>query len=191
MVIQKNKMNLFAPKNIADNMCFSICLAHFLNPHCPDQELIRIAKNIHTDLGYEPQDKIAFHDVSKFETALDLKIVIFHRSSSGELVVYTNADETHQNNVHLYLHEEHYYMIKNLKGLLGYGMSASIAIKDLTIVVYIIVNLHVTYAIRLSATRTPRNGYSAMIARGIADLSSVMKYLNNRKVTVQGLGVIS
>ncbi len=29
MVIQKNKMNLFVPKNIADNRCFSICLAHF------------------------------------------------------------------------------------------------------------------------------------------------------------------
>ncbi len=37
MVIQKNMMNLFAPKNITNNMCFSICLAHFLNPQCPDQ----------------------------------------------------------------------------------------------------------------------------------------------------------
>ncbi len=77
MVIQKNKMKLFAPKNITNNMCFSICLAHFLNPHSPDQELIRIGGNIHTELGYEPQDKIAFHDVFKFEKALDLKIVIF------------------------------------------------------------------------------------------------------------------
>ncbi len=102
-VIQKNKMNLFVPINITDNMCFSICLANFLNPHCPDQELIRIAKNIHTDLAYEPQDKIAFHDVSKFETALDLKIVIFHRSSSGKLEVYKNTDETHQNTVHIYI----------------------------------------------------------------------------------------
>ncbi len=116
MVIQKNKMNLFAPKNITNNICFSICLAHFLNPHSPDQELTRIAKNMHTEQGYEPQDKIAFHDVSKFEKALDLKIVIFHRSSSGKLELYKNTDETHQNTVHLYLHEEHYYMIKNLKG---------------------------------------------------------------------------
>ncbi len=35
--------------------------------------------------------------------------------------MYKNTDETHQNTVHLYLHEEHYYMIKNLKGFLGYG----------------------------------------------------------------------
>ncbi len=120
MVIQKNKMNLFIPKNITDNMCFSICLAHFLNPQCPDQELVRIGRDIHTELGYEPQDKIAFHDVYKFEKALDLKIVIFHRSSLGKLELYKNTDETHQNTVHLYLHEEHYYMIKNLKGFLGY-----------------------------------------------------------------------
>ncbi len=111
-VIQKNKMNLFVPKNITDTMCFSICLANFLNPHCSDQELIRIAKNIHTDLA-------------------------------------------------------------------------------LMIVVYIIANLHVTYVIRLSVTCTLRNGSSVRIARDIADLSSVMKCINIRKVTGCALGVTS
>ncbi len=42
-------------------------------------------------------------------------------------------------------------------------MSASIAIKDLTTVVYIIANLHVKYVIRLSVTHIPRNGYNARI----------------------------
>ncbi len=31
-----------------------------------DQELTRIASKINTDLGYDPHDKIALHDVSKF-----------------------------------------------------------------------------------------------------------------------------
>ncbi len=35
MVIQKNKKNLFVPKNIADNKCFSICLALFFKPSLP------------------------------------------------------------------------------------------------------------------------------------------------------------
>ncbi len=61
-------------------------------------------------------------------------------------------------------------------------MSASIAIKDLTTVVYIIANLCVTYVIHLSVTHSPRNGYNARIVRDIADLSSVMKCINNRKV---------
>ncbi len=65
-------------------------------------------------------------------------------------------------------------------------MSVSIAIKDLTTAVYIIVNLRVTYAIHLSATHTQRHGCNARIARDIADLSSVMKSINNRKVTVRG-----
>ncbi len=121
MVIQKNKMNLFVPKNIADNRCFSICLAHFLNPHCPYQELHAIACKIHSELGYQAQDKIAFHDVSKFESALDLRIVIFHRSCSGKLEVYKNTDELHKNTVHLYLHDGHYNLIKNLKAFLGYS----------------------------------------------------------------------
>ncbi len=119
MVIQKNKMNLYVPKNISDNRCFSICLAHFLNPHCPDQEIHGIAGKIHAELGYGPQDKIAYHDVSKFEAGLDLKIVIFHRSCSGKLEVYKNTDEPHKNTVHLYLHDGHYNLIKNLKAFLG------------------------------------------------------------------------
>ncbi|KAL0146560.1 hypothetical protein M9458_058191 [Cirrhinus mrigala] len=120
-VIKKNKMNLFNPGNIADNMCFSICLARFLNPQCPDRELFRIANIIHTELGYDPQDKIAYHDVSKFESHSDLKIVIFHRSYSGKLEVYKNTDDPHPKTVHMYLHDDHYYMIKNLKAFLGYS----------------------------------------------------------------------
>lgn len=120
-VIQKNRMHLLSPKNFADNMCFSACIAHFLNPQSPDYELMRIARGIHTDLGYDPRDKIALHDVSKFEAHLDLKIVIFHRSGSGKLEVYKNTDEIHQKTVHLYLHDDHYYGIKNLKGFLGYS----------------------------------------------------------------------
>ncbi len=121
MVLQKNKMNLFVPKNIADNRCFSMCLAHFLNPHCTDQELHAIACKIHAELGYSPQDKIAFHHVSKFESALDLRIVIFHRMCSGKLEVYKTTDGLHKNTVHLYLHDGHYNLIKNLKAFLGYS----------------------------------------------------------------------
>ncbi len=161
------------------NICFSICLAHFLNPHCPDQELTRIANNIHTDLGYRTQVKIAFHDISKFEMALDVKIVIFHRSCSGKLEVYKNTDEVHQNTVHLYLHDDHYYMIKNLKPFLGYSYVCDYCyqgFKDR--------NLHYCKFTcnSLSAACTLRNGYSVRTAQDIADLTSVTKRINNRKV---------
>ncbi len=72
-------------------------------------------------MGYGPQDKTAFRDTSKFETTLDLKIVIFLRSCSGKLEVYKNTNETHQNTVHLYLHDDYYYMIQILKAFLGYS----------------------------------------------------------------------
>ncbi len=89
-----------------------------LNPHCPDQELHAIACKIHAELGYSPQDNIAFHDVSKFESALDLRIVIFHRSCSGKLEVYKTTDELHKNTVHLYLHDGHYKFDKKFEGVL-------------------------------------------------------------------------
>ncbi len=61
-------------------------------------------------------------------------------------------------------------------------MSASIAIKDLTTVDYIIANLRVTYVIHLSVTHTPRNGYNARIVRD-------PKSINNWKVTIRGQDV--
>ncbi|XP_067291546.1 uncharacterized protein [Pseudorasbora parva] len=117
--IRKNKMNLFCPINVEDNMCFSYCLAHFLNPKAPDDELKKIAEEIHTRAGYTTQTKIGFHDISIFERFLDLKIVVFHRDCSGKLLVYKNSDELHPKTVHLFIHESHYYLIKNLKAFIG------------------------------------------------------------------------
>ncbi len=60
-------------------------------------------------------------------------------------------------------------------------MSVSTAIKALKIVVYIFANLHVTCVICLSATCILRNGCSVKTARDIADLTYVMKFINDRK----------
>ncbi|XP_039511243.1 uncharacterized protein LOC120466725 [Pimephales promelas] len=117
--IKRNKMHLFCPMNLNDNMCLSYCLTYFLNPTFTDQQLQKSAMDIHTSCGFAPHDKIGFHDLNIFERKLNLKIVVFHRDCTGKVQVYKNTDEIHPKTANLYIHESHYYLIKNLKGFLG------------------------------------------------------------------------
>lgn len=112
-------MNLFCPTNITNNLCFTICLAHFLNPEKPHTELEAVAASIQKSAGFTDQYKISFNDIACFEHMLDIKIVTFHRTNAGKLEKHTTTDEPHPKTVFLYLHESHYYLIKNLKAFLG------------------------------------------------------------------------
>ncbi|MGL5905024.1 MAG: hypothetical protein ACRCZO_20250, partial [Cetobacterium sp.] len=118
-VITKNRMNLFCPTNITNNLCFTICLAHFLNPEKPHTELEAVAASIQKSAGFTAQHKISFNDISCFERILNIKIVTFHRANARMLEKYTTTDDPHPKTVFLYLHDSHYYMIKNLKAFLG------------------------------------------------------------------------
>ncbi|XP_048008700.1 uncharacterized protein LOC125243250 [Megalobrama amblycephala] len=118
-VISKNRMNLFCPTNITNNLCFTICLAHFLNPEKPHTELEAVAASIQKSAGFTDQHKISFNDISCFERMLNIKIVTFHRPNARMLEKYTTTDDPHPKTVFLYLHDSHYYLIKNLKAFLG------------------------------------------------------------------------
>ncbi|XP_053481752.1 uncharacterized protein LOC128608210 [Ictalurus furcatus] len=118
-VIARNRMNLFCPNNISNNLCFAICLSHFLQPHTPCSELESLAASLQKTAGYSVQQKIGFNDITRFERLLHVKIVVFHRTCSGLLEHFTNNDEPHNKTVFLYLHNEHYFLIKNLKAFIG------------------------------------------------------------------------
>ncbi|KAL0148364.1 hypothetical protein M9458_056344, partial [Cirrhinus mrigala] len=90
-VIRKNSLHLFIPMNISSNLCFAICLAHFLNPQKPHTELESVASSLQKAVG----------------------------SNTGELEKYTNTDVPHHKTVFLYLHDNHYFMIKNLHAFIG------------------------------------------------------------------------
>lgn len=100
-------------------MCFSYCLAYFLNPGYNDYQLQKPTRDIHTACGFAEDQKIGFHDVGVFENYLDLKIIVFYRDSAGVVETYKNTVEFHSKTVYLYNHENHYHLIKNLKGFLG------------------------------------------------------------------------
>ncbi|KAI2645089.1 putative DNA polymerase [Labeo rohita] len=118
-VIRKNSLHLFIPMNISSNLCFAICLAHFLNPQKPHTELESVASSLQKAVGYTDQHKVALNDITLFERMLNIKIVVFYRSNTGELEKYTNTDVPHHKTVFLYLHDNHYFMIKNLHAFIG------------------------------------------------------------------------
>ncbi|XP_026137823.1 uncharacterized protein LOC113114924 [Carassius auratus] len=78
-VIKRKKTSLFCPINISNNLCFSICLARFLNPQHPESDLEKLTTVIQNSVGFSIQDPIGLCDIASFERALDIKIVIFHR----------------------------------------------------------------------------------------------------------------
>lgn len=118
-VIKRKKTSLFCPTNISNNLCFSICLARFLNPQHPESELEKLGTVIQNSVGFSIQDRIGLGDIASFERALGIKIVVFHRSNAMILETYKNSDEPHPKTVFLYLHDDHYYMITSLKAFIG------------------------------------------------------------------------
>ncbi|XP_065122769.2 uncharacterized protein [Paramisgurnus dabryanus] len=118
-VIKRKKTSLFCPMNISNNLCFSICLAHFLDPALPESDLERRAAVIQNDTGFSIQDKIGLCDIAKFESLYDVKIVVFYRTTDGPVETFANQSDPHPKTLHLYLHDEHFYTILNLKAFIG------------------------------------------------------------------------
>ncbi len=120
-VLAKNRLNLFMPLNITEenNLCFAICLAHFLNPQKLHTELESVASALQEAAGYTDQHMISLNDIARFEHMLNIKIVVFYRTDTGVLEKYTNTAMPHLKTVFLYLHDNHYFMIKNLRAFIG------------------------------------------------------------------------
>ncbi|XP_067296541.1 uncharacterized protein [Pseudorasbora parva] len=118
-VIKKKKSTLFCPINLSNNLCFSICLARFLNPQLPENELEKLATSIQNAVGFSIHNPIALSDIAVFERALGIKIVVFHRSNAMILESYKTCDEPHPKTAFLYLDNNHYYMILSLTSFLG------------------------------------------------------------------------
>lgn len=76
-VIKRKRISLFCPVNKGNNLCLAICLAHFLDPELPENELESRANIIQTNAGFTSQDPIGLNDITRFETLLDVKIIVF------------------------------------------------------------------------------------------------------------------
>ncbi|XP_056591324.1 uncharacterized protein LOC130431856 isoform X1 [Triplophysa dalaica] len=131
-VLKRKRMNLFSPCNMTNNLCFAICLAHFLDPLAEHAVLESRACDIQTAAGLTSQECVGYNHVACFEQPLGLKIVVFTRASGGKLEMYKTHDEPHDKTVFLYLHDGHYHMIEYVEAFLGYPYVCSYCYKGFT-----------------------------------------------------------
>ncbi|CAK6981382.1 uncharacterized protein LOC117480942 [Scomber scombrus] len=119
-VVKKRRKFLYVVENPDNRLCFAINLALLLNPYITDGEAERKGREIQRAVGLSEQTDVGFTDVSLFENYLDCKIVVFYRSEGKRsLCKFLTATPRKDKTVFLFLHQNHYYGIKNLKSFLG------------------------------------------------------------------------
>ncbi|XP_077961146.1 uncharacterized protein LOC144382995 [Gasterosteus aculeatus] len=121
VILSKKGRFLHTPDNTDNNLCFSLCLAHFNHPDMSLQDKVRFATQLHRSLGFGPMHKVSFSDVDAFERHLGVKIIIFHHAAAGRkrLQCFQTHDAPHPRTVWLYLHNDHYHLIENQQGFFG------------------------------------------------------------------------
>ncbi|XP_058269288.1 uncharacterized protein LOC131367797 isoform X1 [Hemibagrus wyckioides] len=116
--IQKKMRHLYIFHN--KYMCFTLCVTQLLNPQNNDLQTEKIARQILRDVGLTENTAVTSADVSKFEKHLKCKIVIIHRSDNKAGYSFFQTSRTpHKKTIYLFLHDNHYYGVKSITGLLG------------------------------------------------------------------------
>ncbi|XP_031153064.1 uncharacterized protein LOC116048233 [Sander lucioperca] len=113
---------LYNPMNRDDNenLCFALCLAHYVDSRMTESEKIDYAKQLHRDVGLECTHKVSFSDVDRFQKHLNMKIVIFHHAAGRKKPeIFKTHDEQHVKTALLYLHSDHFYLIVNKTSFFG------------------------------------------------------------------------
>ncbi|XP_051811557.1 uncharacterized protein LOC127536113 isoform X1 [Acanthochromis polyacanthus] len=121
-ILSKKERHLYNPENDGsqNNLCFSLCLAHFVNKTLSPADKMKYAKQLHNAVGFYETHKVSLSDITKFENHLNIKIVVFHHSPGRKnLQCYKTHDAAHATTVWMYLHNEHYYLILNKCGFFG------------------------------------------------------------------------
>ena len=122
---------LYSPFN-EDNLCFSMCIAKYMNPGKSMAEISRIAKDIHTCTGFDLTHRVRLQDISAFEVILEKKIIVFHHTQeSKQLLLFQTSDGPHDDHptVQLYLHDEHYCLILKPNVFHGNGYACELCFK--------------------------------------------------------------
>nr|DAC81317.1 TPA_asm: PolB [Larimichthys croaker adintovirus] len=119
-IIRIKRQHLYIVDNRNDHLCFAINLAHVNDPLITDNQALEQGREFQRLVGLSYQTPVTFTDVCKFEKILNRKIVIFYRSPDQQpLSQFETAFSDRSNPLFLFLFQNHYYGIKNLKAFLG------------------------------------------------------------------------
>jgi len=119
-IVKKKKRFLYIVHNPSSQLCFAINLALLLHDNLTDNEGFERGREIQRGVGLTDQTAVTFADIEKFEENLKCKIVVFYRGDGDRTLCKFQTDcPKRDKTVFLFLFENHYYGIKNLKGFLG------------------------------------------------------------------------
>ena len=119
-IVNKKKKHLHVVPNVNNKLCFTISLALLINTDFTYIQAVEHARELHHLAGLTEATAVAFSHINKFEQIVNRKIVVFYRDAEDRALShfetqYPKSDQP----VFLFLLNEHYYGIKNLKGFLG------------------------------------------------------------------------
>ncbi|XP_048849493.1 uncharacterized protein LOC125719075 [Brienomyrus brachyistius] len=121
-IISKKAKHMFIINNDT-NACFAINLAHLLHENLADAEAEKLGLELQEKAGFNPDHTVALNDIINFEKIIDCKAVVYYQQPySNNLQIYQTPTPTDGRRlVYFFLHNQHFYGIKTVKGFLGVG----------------------------------------------------------------------
>ncbi|XP_025766946.1 uncharacterized protein LOC112848118 [Oreochromis niloticus] len=119
-IVRKKRRFLYIVHNPANKLCFAISLAHLLYPYFNDQQAEVFGREIQQKAGLNDQTPVGFNQIITFERLLGCKIIVFYRNEHDRsLCKFETSTPNTERPLCLFLFDNHYYAIKNLKGFIG------------------------------------------------------------------------
>ncbi|XP_058890904.1 uncharacterized protein LOC117407014 isoform X1 [Acipenser ruthenus] len=121
-LIRKKAKHLIICYNRDNQLCFAYSVLSLIFPEFRGAYEMCMAEalKLQQSVGLSEHQMVSFVDIDKFEQALDVKIVVWYRCPQKDVFLNHQTDTRAKNKtVFLFLHENHFYGIVNLKGFLG------------------------------------------------------------------------
>lgn len=132
-ILKKKKRHLYIVDDREDQLCFAISLSHVFQPDFTDSQCDSLGKELQHQAGLDDQTPVTFGDIHRFEEILKRKIVVFYRTSHNEPLSHFATDFADCSKpLFLFLMQNHYYGIKNLKAFIGAKLVCNYCYKGLS-----------------------------------------------------------
>ncbi|XP_072571877.1 uncharacterized protein [Paramormyrops kingsleyae] len=122
-IISKKAKHMFIIKQNDSRVCFAINLAHMLHGNLTDAEGEKLGLELQEKAGFTHDHAVCLNDIINFEKFIDCKAVVYYQQPySNNLQIYQTPTPTGIRRVmYFFLHNQHFYGIKSVKGFLGAG----------------------------------------------------------------------
>ena len=119
-ILSKKAPHLYVTNNSNNQLCFAVSLAHLIDSNLTDSQAVNFGRELQRLVGLDEHTPVTFSDISKFEKIVKRKIMVLYRDEGQRPLSRFETDSPQSDKpLYLYLSQEHYYGIKNIKGFTG------------------------------------------------------------------------